>query len=80
MVNGTKFCTMTRISESSLSVKSMGLCVCVCVCVLFSQSYLTLCDSMDRSLSRFYVHGNSQTRILEWVVMPFSRGSSRLSG
>ena len=37
------------------------------------QSYLTLCDPWTKGSS---VHGILQTRILEWVAMPFSRGSS----
>ena len=40
------------------------------------QSCLTLCDSMDYSLPGFSVHEILQARILEWVVMPLSRGSS----
>ena len=32
----------------------------------------TLCDPMD-----YTVHGILQARILEWVVIPFSRGSSQ---
>ena len=35
----------------------------------------TLCDPMDYSLPGFSVHGILQARILEWVAMPFSRGS-----
>ena len=35
-----------------------------------------LCDSMDCSLPDSSVHGILQTRILEWVAMPSSRGSS----
>ena len=57
-------------------VQSMGsVCVWVCVCVC-AQSCLTLWDPMDYSPSGFSVHGISQARILEWVVMPSSRGSS----
>ena len=41
------------------------------------QSCLTLCDSMDCSLPGSPVHGILQVRILEWVAMPSSRGSSR---
>ena len=40
-------------------------------------SYLTLCDPMDCSLPGSSVHGISQARILEWVAVSFSRGSSR---
>ena len=35
-----------------------------------------LCGPMDCSLPGFSVHGISQGRILEWVAMPSSRGSS----
>ena len=41
------------------------------------QSYPTLCDSMDCSPPGFSVHRILQARILEWVAMPSSRGSSR---
>ena len=37
-----------------------------------SQSCLTLCDPMD-----YTVHGILRARILEWVAVPFSRGSSQ---
>ena len=37
----------------------------------------TLCDSMDCSPPGSSVHGILQERILEWVAIPFSRGSSR---
>ena len=42
-----------------------------------TQSCLTLCDPMDCSLPGFSVHGILQARILEWVTISFSRGSSR---
>ena len=38
----------------------------------------TLCDPMDCSLPGSSVHGISQARILEWVAISFSRGSSQL--
>ena len=37
-----------------------------------TQSCLTLCNPMD-----YTVHGILQARILEWVAIPFSRGSSQ---
>ena len=40
------------------------------------QSCLTLWEPMDCSLPGSSVHGILQARILEWVDMPFSRGSS----
>ena len=42
-----------------------------------AQLHLTLCDSMDCSLLDSSVPGILQARILEWVSMPSSRGSSR---
>ena len=39
--------------------------------VKVTHSCLTLCDPMDR------VHGILQARILEWVAIPFSKGSSQ---
>ena len=44
--------------------------------VLVSQSCLTLCNPMDYILPGSSVHGILQARILEWVAIPFSRGSS----
>ena len=41
------------------------------------QSCLTLCDPMDWSQPGSSAHGTSQARILEWVAMPSSGGSSR---
>ena len=43
---------------------------------LVVQSCLTLCDPMDCSSPGSFVHGILQARILEWVAMPSSRGSS----
>ena len=45
--------------------------------VLASQSCLTLYNPMDWSLLGFSVHGILPTSILEWVAIPFSRGSSQ---
>ena len=45
--------------------------------VLVAQSCLTLWDPMDCSPPGSSVHGILQTRILEWAVIYFSRGSSR---
>ena len=45
--------------------------------LLVAQWCLTLCDPMDCSLPGFSVHGIVQATILEWVAIPFSRGSSQ---
>ena len=41
-----------------------------------TQSCLTLCNPMDCSLPGSSLHGILQARILEWVAIPLSRGSS----
>ena len=50
----------------------------VCSCALSLQSWPTLCDPIDCSPPSSFVRGVLQARILEWVAMPFSRGSSWL--
>ena len=47
-----------------------------CMPAKLLQSCLTLCDPMDCSLLSSFVHGILQARILEWIAMPSSRGSS----
>ena len=47
-----------------------------CVCSV-AQSCPTLCDPRDCSPPGSSVHGLLQARILEWVAMPSSRGSSQ---
>ena len=42
--------------------------------MLVSQSCLTLCNYMNCSM--YSVHGISQARLLEWIAISFSRGSS----
>ena len=49
------------------------------VCVSVAQPCLTLCNPMDCSPSGSSVREISQVRILEWVVISFSRGSSQLT-
>ena len=56
--------------------------ICVPMCwkterrVSVAQSCPTVCDPMDCSPPGSSVHGILQARILEWVVIPFSRRSS----
>ena len=57
----TQESTNCQICDSCMCAKSLQLC-------------LTLRDPMDRSLPGFSVQGILQARILEWIVMPSSRG------
>ena len=52
----------------SASMKAKALVIQLCP---------TLCDPMDCSLPGSFVHGILQARILKWVAMPSSRGSSQ---
>ena len=51
----------------------VGLCVCV---YAVSQLCSTLCDPTDYSPLGSSVHGIFQARILEWVAISYSKGSS----
>ena len=53
------------------------MCVHACMRGSVAQPSPTLCDPLDCSLPGSSVHGISQARVLEWVAIPFSRGSSR---
>ena len=44
--------------------------------VLVTESFPTLCDAMDCTPPGSSIHGILQAWILEWVAIPFSRGSS----
>ena len=71
---------------SSSSTSKSTLMYELCFVILFlplcssvymhAQSCLTLCDPMDCSPAGSPVHEMFQARILEWVVVSFSRGSS----
>ena len=52
------------------------LLVCGCGC-LVAESSPTLFDPMDYSLPGSSDHGILQARILQWVAIPSSRGSSQ---
>ena len=56
-----------------------GVCVCVYIKkeeTKVAQSCPTLCDPMDYSLPGSSIHEIFQARVLEWVAISFSRGSS----
>ena len=64
--------------DLDLSISGVG-CKCwfaFITCVLSHFSCVRFCDPMDWSPPGSSVHGLLQERILEWVSIPFSRGSS----
>ena len=60
--------------------ESVCVCVCVCVCACTRAHMLShvwlFRDPMNCSPEGSFIHGIFQTRILEWVAVPSSRGSS----
>ena len=71
------FSFLPNLSLSNPTGKTVCDAVVLC-CAKSLQLYLTLCDPMDCSPPGSSVHGILQARILEWVAMPSSRGSSWL--
>ena len=65
-----------RNNQSSSSLKWLNA-EFPCESESVSRSVLSDCDPMHHSPPGSSVHGILQARILEWVAIPFSRGSSR---
>ena len=61
----------------SLCFKHHPLMFQSCFLLQLAQSCLTLCDPADYSPPGSSVHGIFQARMLGWVAISFSRGSSR---
>ena len=57
-------------------VDQNGLCAWMLNCFSRVWPFLTLCNPKDCSPPGSSVHGNLQARILKWVAMPSSSGSS----
>ena len=66
-------CSLSYGSSSSKPNHQWPVCASTCV---HAQWCLTLCGSMNCSPPGSYVPGILQARILEWVAISFSRGSS----
>ena len=63
--------------ESDVMGQVLSVSSCHQVCVLVAQSCPTLCDPMDCNPQGSSVHEIFQARILEWVAISFSGGSSQ---
>ena len=74
-LGGSQGITTKTSGKTRSSVLSLFLCVCVCVLIV--QSCPTPYNPRDCSPSGSSVYGILQERILEWVAIPFSQGSSR---
>ena len=67
--------TLRLCGVSDRSERSCSMVLLVCMCSV-AHSCPTFCNPMDRSPPGSSIHGIVQARILEWVVISFSRGSS----
>ena len=63
--------------DRSIEVENRLVVTMACYCCLAAHLRPTLCDPMDCSPPGSSVHVTSQARILEWVAISFSKGSSR---
>ena len=61
----------------SQKLLALSLCLFLRDMCLVAKSCSTLWDTMDCRLPGSSIHGISQARILEWVAISFSRGSSQ---
>ena len=84
-IQGSSLCPRVTISPKRSLIQFNGEvkkwldweCMCCGLCAKLLQSCPTLCSPMDCSPPGSSVHAILQASILEWVVMPFSRGSSQ---
>ena len=90
LLNGSCFVITTVLEPCACVCVCACACVCVCVCVCVctrahtrtracsvAESCTILCDPLDCSAPGSSVHGIIQERILEWVAISYSRGSSQ---
>ena len=79
----TSFIPLRYVDHSkSAKLRSKWICdsppqIHICAACSVAQSCLTLCDPVDYSPPGSSAHRISQARILEWVAISFSRGSSQ---
>ena len=74
--NGTSLTSRQHVPFLRIQIPQGSQVHSKCVCAQSLQSCLTLYDPMNCSPPGSSVHGILQARILEWVAMPLSRGSS----
>ena len=68
----------TKVWKHWYKLIRMSNCIYVCVCVCVSVCVLVVFDSATPwSVAKLLFHGILQARILEWVAIPSSRGSSQ---
>ena len=75
-LNNSMHCVRLPIhSEHDYVTLLRSLLIEVRACIV-TQSHPILCDPIDCSMPGSSVHGILKARILEWIAISFSRGSS----
>ena len=69
--------SLLSVSEGEGTGRRETLTIAICLCAQLLSRVWLFCSPTDCSPIGCSVHGILQARILEWVVMPFPRGSSR---
>ena len=64
-------------TDTTEQFTSLHFTSCIYIWSEVAQSCPTLCDPMDCNLLGFSIHGILQARILEWIAISFSKGSSQ---
>ena len=74
----TESTPLSFLYQNSRSFEKQESILLRCLCVyIVTHSCPILCNPTDCSPPDFSVHGILQARILEWIIIPFSRGSSQ---
>ena len=73
---GFCYCCFIFFFSPNVDLFTCHLISSLCVCANLLQSCPTLCNPLDCSPPGSSVHGILQARILEWVTISVSRGSS----
>ena len=68
---------LTHLSWSTHSHQSNSDLICLICCCLVTKSWPTLCNPMDYRPQGPSLHGIFQARIMEWVAISYSSGSSQ---
>ena len=74
--NPYAICILKLTTKWNLNINVKHVCICAVHAKLLL-SCLTLGNPMDHNLLGSSVHAILQARILEWVAVPSSRGSSQ---
>ena len=73
-------CCWIQVASHVLAIVNNAVNINMNIVIVAAAKWWTLCDPMDCSSPGSSAHGISQSRILEWLAISFSRGSSQPRG